>query len=146
MRLVKAVDKVLCRGFEARPDDLAVLMLTSGSTGYAKAVCLTHGQILNAVEGKSKYHGTTSKTKFLNWIGLDHVANLTEIHLHAMSLGSEQVHVHATDFSCEPTYIPEVAEQARDWLYLCPELLPRFAQTGLGQSRMFKWQGRNRLA
>lgn len=90
------------RGFEARPDDLAVLMLTSGSTGLAKAVCLTHGQILKAVEGKSRYHKTAQDTNFLNWIGMDHVANLTEIHLHAMYLGSNQVHVHAADLLINP--------------------------------------------
>ena len=72
-------------------DDIAVLMVTSGSTGNAKAVGLRHKQILEAVKGKSILHGTRSSDVFLNWIGLDHVANLTEIHLHAMGLAAEQV-------------------------------------------------------
>lgn len=64
-------------------NDPAVLMLTSGSTGSAKAVPLGHGQILKAVQGKSAHHGTETGDVFLNWVGLDHVASLTEIHLHA---------------------------------------------------------------
>lgn len=69
--------------------DSAVLMLTSGSTGNANAVNLTSRQILSSVRGKSAIHGTNSTDTFLNWIGMDHVACLTEIHLHAMSLGAE---------------------------------------------------------
>lgn len=84
------------------PEQLAVLMLTSGSTGNAKAVCLRHGQLIRAVEGKSIYHDMTSDDDFLNWIGLDHVANLTEVHLHAMLLGSEQVQVQAADMLTDP--------------------------------------------
>ena len=75
--------------------DIAVIMLTSGSTGNAKAVPLRHSQLLAAVKGKSQHHGTLQGDVFLNWIGLDHVASLTEVHLHAMSLSAEQVHVPA---------------------------------------------------
>ena len=91
------------QGAHARPEDVAVLMLTSGSTGYAKAVCLRHGQMIKAVKGKSKFHGTSKETGFFNWIGMDHVANLTEIHLHAMLLGADQVHVHAADLLVQPS-------------------------------------------
>ena len=93
----------LFRGAYAKPEDLAVLMLTSGSTGYAKAVCLRHGQMIKAVKGKAQYHGNSGETVFFNWIGMDHVANLTEIHLHAMFLGADQVHVHAADLLVQPS-------------------------------------------
>lgn len=100
----KAIEhETLFQGTYAKPADLAVLMLTSGSTGYAKAVCLSHGQMIKAVKGKSKYHGTSSEKVFLNWIGMDHVANLTEIHLHAMLLGANQIHVHAADLLVQPS-------------------------------------------
>lgn len=72
-----------------RPDELACLVLTSGSSGNCKAVCLRHGQILDALKGKITCHQTKQEDRFLNYIGLDHVANLTEIHLHAMYLGAE---------------------------------------------------------
>ena len=83
-------------------NDLAALMLTSGSTGNAKAVCLSYGQILAAVRAKSKHNGTTRDDVFLNWIGLDHVVNLVESHIHAMDLGAEQIHVQAGDLLVEP--------------------------------------------
>lgn len=70
-------------GPDKGPTDIAALMLTSGSTGNAKAVTLRHSQVVTAVRGKSALHGTTAGDVFLNWVGLDHVASLTEIHLHA---------------------------------------------------------------
>ncbi|KAL4886386.1 putative polyketide synthase PksJ [Aspergillus karnatakaensis] len=82
--------------------DNAVLMLTSGSSGNAKAVCLTHRQIFAAVRGKLAAlplpHGTT----LLNWIALDHVASLVELHLCAMFACLSQVHVPAIEIIANP--------------------------------------------
>lgn len=94
-------------------DDLAVLMLTSGSTGNAKAVCLRHGQLIAAMQGKSQFHETTSKDIFLNYIGLDHVANLTQIHLHSLSVGAEQVHIQASDLMVEPLRFLKLIQEHR---------------------------------
>ncbi|KAF4633294.1 hypothetical protein G7Y89_g4830 [Cudoniella acicularis] len=80
----------------------ALLMLTSGSTGSAKAVRLTHKQVLAAVAGKASVRPLPSNRPFLNWIGLDHVASLVEIHLQALWLGVDQVHVHAADVVSSP--------------------------------------------
>ena len=82
--------------------DTALLMLTSGSTGNAKAVCLRHDQIIASVEGKCRHLGLTSADTFLNWIGMDHVANLVEVHFNALYLCAEQVHVPASDLMMEP--------------------------------------------
>lgn len=88
-------------------NDLAVLMLTSGSTGNPKAVSLKHGQILTSIRGKSIHHGTTKDDVFLNWTGLDHVANLTEIHLHAISLAASQIHIRDSEALGNPMFFLE---------------------------------------
>jgi acyl-CoA synthetase (AMP-forming)/AMP-acid ligase II len=82
-------------------DDTAVMMLTSGSTGKSKAVCLSHGQIFAALKGKLSVvalHGLS----FMNWIRLDHVASLIEIHLQAIFAHKDQVHVHSVDVLSNP--------------------------------------------
>ena len=94
-------------------DDLAALMLTSGSTGNAKAVCLTHKQILASVAGKSLFHNTSSTNPFLNWIGSDHVACLTEIHIHALFLGADQVHIQADDVLSDPLVFLDLLSKHR---------------------------------
>ena len=47
-------------------NDVLCLHLTSGSTGFPKAVALTHGNILCASAGKSAIHKNTAETRFLN--------------------------------------------------------------------------------
>ncbi|KAF4636428.1 hypothetical protein G7Y89_g1660 [Cudoniella acicularis] len=54
------------RGLSQAADDIASLILTSGSTGNAKAVTLRHGQILGALSGKSKLHNTSTNDVFFN--------------------------------------------------------------------------------
>ncbi|KAL9640460.1 MAG: hypothetical protein Q9164_000279 [Protoblastenia rupestris] len=81
---------------------VAVLMLTSGSTGNAKAVCLTHKQILTAIRGKLSGMPLPQGSALLNWIALDHVASLVENHLCAMFAGLDQVHVPAVEMLENP--------------------------------------------
>jgi len=59
-------------------------MLTSSSTGSAKAVSLSYKQVLAAVKGKASIRKIPHDRPFMNWIGLDHVASLVGIHLQAM--------------------------------------------------------------
>ena len=89
-------------GWSKEENDVAVLMLTSGSTGISKAVCLQHCQIMASVRGKSEIHQTTKDDVFLNFTGLDHVASLVEVHLHAVSLAADQIHLPYAAFVAEP--------------------------------------------
>ncbi|RYO96765.1 hypothetical protein DL763_003041 [Monosporascus cannonballus] len=102
-------------------DGLAMLMLTSGSTGNSKAACLTHRQVIAAVTGKANVRQLPSDQAFLNWIGLDHVASLIEIHIQALFLGVDQVHVHAQDIVSSPLIFLDLlsrhdqTQSVQDW-------------------------------
>ncbi|MFF3410943.1 alpha/beta fold hydrolase [Streptomyces sp. NPDC002742] len=72
------------------PDDLALLMLTSGSTGSSKAVRLTHANLLAAQAGKAGALGLGPDDTSLNWISTDHIAAV-EAHLLPMFNGADQV-------------------------------------------------------
>ncbi|MEV5987104.1 non-ribosomal peptide synthetase [Streptomyces sp. NPDC052051] len=72
------------------PDDLALLMLTSGSTGKSKAVRLTHANLLAAQAGKAGALGLGPDDTSLNWISADHIAAI-EAHLLPMFNGANQV-------------------------------------------------------
>ncbi|CAG9950379.1 unnamed protein product [Clonostachys rosea f. rosea IK726] len=90
-----------------------MLLLTSGSTGKAKAVKFTHGQVLAAVAGKAALRPNPPDQPFLNWIGLDHVAGLIEIHLLALWLGVDQVHVSAADIVPSPRIFLDLLSRHR---------------------------------
>lgn len=116
---VRCVEDLTCKTQKAlkhaqlREDGLTALMLTSGSTGNAKAVCLTHDNILTSVKCKSLALSTSSGSTFFNFIGLDHVAGLTESHLHAMQARASQVHVHAADVISDPWLFLRIVHQHR---------------------------------
>lgn len=54
-----------------------------------------------------------TRTALLNWVGLDHVAGLIEIHLQAMHLGMDQVHVPAATVIADPSSFLNIVSRHR---------------------------------
>ncbi|MBZ4323743.1 non-ribosomal peptide synthetase, partial [Streptomyces huiliensis] len=77
---------------QARPDDLLLMLLTSGSTGLPKAVRLTHGNVLSRAVAAAAANSLTEHDVSLNWIPLDHVTGVVMFHLRDVYLGARQVH------------------------------------------------------
>lgn len=73
-------------------DDLAVLLLTSGSTGVPKAVMLSHGNILSRCVAAVTTNQLTERMRSFNWMPLDHVGGLLMFHLRDVYLRCTQVH------------------------------------------------------
>lgn len=96
-----------------KPTDTALMTLTSGSTGLPKAVCLTHEQLIASLQGKCAMLPVKDGGAFLNWIRLDHVGSLVEIHLHSLFTGTNQVHVEPEDIVSEPSAFLRVIERHR---------------------------------
>ncbi|KAJ3569707.1 hypothetical protein NP233_g4878 [Leucocoprinus birnbaumii] len=94
--------------FQPQSDDIVCFMLTSGSTGNSKAVGLRHSNFLSCVRGKIKHHGSTSSSRFLNWIAFDHVACVSEVHLQALMADAWQYHV-------APVAIVRTPRNLLDW-------------------------------
>ncbi|CAI7637136.1 unnamed protein product [Penicillium glandicola] len=98
---------------DAKPSDIAILMLTSGSTSHAKAVILTHTQIFTALASKYKVVPLPDETSFLNWVRCDHVAAILEIHLQALFAHKDQVHVQAPDILSHPLAFLDIVHRHR---------------------------------
>ena len=103
-----------CNGNGSAPQKTpAVLFLTSGSTGSCKAVGLNQQQILAALASKSTVCEGPRESTMLNWIGLDHVAGLIEIHLLALYQAVSQVHVPTAYMVAEPTIFLDLISRHR---------------------------------
>ncbi|MFI0168723.1 alpha/beta fold hydrolase [Streptomyces sp. NPDC017095] len=105
------------------PDDVALLVLTSGSTGAAKAVRLTHGNLLASMAAKAGTQSLGADDVTLNWISYDHVAALLEAHLLPLSVGAVQVQVAPEAVLADPLRFLELIDAHRVTMTFTPNFL-----------------------
>jgi malonyl CoA-acyl carrier protein transacylase len=77
---------------QSQEDDLALLLLTSGSTGFPKGVMLTHRNLLSMTAGTAQMNNFSSGDIVLNWMPLEHVGAIVFLGLMAVDLGCKQIH------------------------------------------------------
>ena len=106
-----------------QPFDTALIVLTSGSTGNAKAVALSHANLLASLPGKTDTHGLTSADTSLNWISFDHVAALIETHLLPLYVGAAQVHVGSAPILADPLLFLRLIERHGITMTFTPNFL-----------------------
>ncbi|MBA4146722.1 MAG: amino acid adenylation domain-containing protein [Verrucomicrobia bacterium] len=80
----------------AEPEDLALMMLTSGSTGVPKGVMLNHRNLISRSAGSMQMNRFSPEDISLSWMPLDHVASLIYFHLRDVFTGCTQIHVAPT--------------------------------------------------
>ncbi len=78
---------------QSQPEDLAILLLTSGSTGIPKCVMLNHCNLLSMTAGLVIMGDFSSQESILNWMPLDHVGALVSLSIMGVDLGCQQIHV-----------------------------------------------------
>lgn len=88
--------------YRAGVSNAAVLMVSSGSAEYSKAVELTHGNIWSSIKAKAKSLGWNGSDIMLSWIGFDEVAALLESHMIALHIGADQIHLQADEILASP--------------------------------------------
>ncbi|WP_344098253.1 AMP-binding protein, partial [Streptomyces stramineus] len=76
----------------AQPEDVILMLLTSGSTGLPKAVQLTHRNVLTRAAATAEMNALTDQDVSFNWIPLDHVTGVVMFHLRDVYLGCRQIH------------------------------------------------------
>jgi long-chain acyl-CoA synthetase len=71
------------------PEDLAVIVYTSGTTGTPKGVELTHRAVLGNTQGLNHAIGTAEGTRFVSYLPMAHIAERQLSHYRPMALGME---------------------------------------------------------
>lgn len=86
--------------YSAPKNEIAIILLTSGSTGLPKGVEQTHESLLSLCAGTADKLDLTQKDKSLNWMPIDHVGGIVMLHILDIYLGMEQLQV-STEYILE---------------------------------------------
>ncbi|MEQ4299797.1 fatty acyl-AMP ligase [Plantactinospora sp. B6F1] len=129
--------------YPARPDDIAFLQYTSGSTSDPKGVMVTHGNVLHNIGSVHRTLGWTDQTRFCSWLPLYHDMGLIAMLIAPLLLGSTAVLIRPNDFLKRPhlwleaidRYGAEVACAPNFAYDLCARLLSDEQVAGLDLSR-----------
>lgn len=97
----------------AQPDDLAILLLTSGSTGQPKAVMQSQRALLHRSAASAQMNGFSVDDVSLNWLPIDHVGGIVMFHVRDVYLGCQQVQVQSEFVLGEPLRWLDLIERHR---------------------------------
>ncbi len=104
----------------ARPEDVAFIQFSSGSTSQPKGVVLTHGNILANARGSTEVAGFNERDVSLSWMPLTHDMGLIGFHL-VMFFNRVHAHLMPTDlFIRRPLLWLEFASRVRASILCSP--------------------------
>ncbi|WP_448570587.1 SDR family NAD(P)-dependent oxidoreductase, partial [Trichothermofontia sp.] len=83
-------------------EDLALLLLTSGSTGVPKGVTLSHRNLLHSVAATAEQCDFSSRDRFLNWLPLDHPGPIIRCVIRPAYLGAQALHAPTSAVLADP--------------------------------------------
>lgn len=96
-----------------RPDNVLFLQLTSGSTGIAKCIQITHRGVVAHILGGKQFNGYSAEDVSLNWLPMDHVVPILTCHLKDVYLGCQQVAVSTNLILADPLAWLDLIEKYR---------------------------------
>lgn len=112
--------------YPAKPEEIAFLQFSSGSTGDPKGVILTHKNIMTNVEAMISGAQLNNHDIILNWMPFTHDMGMIGGHLAPVLLGMTQYYMPTSLFIKSPTLWMKKISQYKVTLTTCPNFGYRY--------------------
>ncbi|MBC7869659.1 MAG: AMP-binding protein, partial [Chitinophagaceae bacterium] len=96
---------------ESRPEDIAFIQFSSGSTGDPKGVVITHRNVMANISGSIERYAKTHSDIGLSWMPLTHDMGLVGAHLNPVYVGASQYLIPTSLFIRKPLLWLQKASQ-----------------------------------
>lgn len=123
----------------ASPDEIALILLTSGSTGEPKGVTQPHSSLISQAAGTAQRYGLGTHTVSLNWLPLDHVGGIVMCHVRNVYLGCKQVHAPAAYFMADPLHWLDMIDKHRATFTWAPNFAYSLVNTRAEEIKQRTW-------
>jgi acyl-CoA synthetase (AMP-forming)/AMP-acid ligase II/acyl carrier protein len=122
--------------YSAKPDDMAFIQYSSGSTSDPKGVCLTHRNLCVNIRAIIESTGWSARDQSLSWMPLTHDMGLIGYHLSVMAAGMDHAVMDTNVFVRRPLLWMTKAAELRATQLCSPNFgykhfLKLFARKGL---------------
>ncbi|KAA8746362.1 non-ribosomal peptide synthetase [Paenibacillus sp. UASWS1643] len=123
----------------ATPEDLAIILFTSGSTGSPKGVLQTHQTIISRERGTTLLNRFNAEDVSLNWMPLEHVGGIVMFHIKEIYVGCTQVQVQTNFILAEPLHWLDLMDRYKATLTWAPNFAYSLVAERLEQTVNRTW-------
>lgn len=101
------------RSAACTPEDVCIVTKTSGSSGQAKLVALSHASVVVRARASIAANGLSERDVQLNWLPLRHIGSLSDWHVRSVLVGCNSVLVATELVTFEPTLLLDLITRFR---------------------------------
>ncbi|MGD2093260.1 MAG: AMP-binding protein, partial [Candidatus Aminicenantes bacterium] len=102
------------------PEDLAIILFTSGSTGIPKGVMQCHRSIISREKSTTMHNGGGLDEVSINWMPLEHVGGVVMTNMNDIYIGCQQIQVSTEYILADPLRWLDIIHQYRGTITWAP--------------------------